>query len=226
MDQAIIESAKAELHKLMVGHDIGGHGIDHMLKVAEHASNALEYETLSPQKKLQIYLAALLHDADDDKIFKSENYENARQILAKLFIDHDVKEDIIEMISLVSCSKNGDSVPREPYMVIPRDCDRLEAIGEIGIERCLEYSQHIGNPLHADTTPRVYTREELWKVATAERFANYKRSASVIDHYYDKLLHIGQPDKLKSGNKYILMEAMRRNEVMIDYVLNYWRNVQ
>jgi hypothetical protein len=45
-----------------------------------------------------------------------------------------------EMISYVSASANGNRVPEraesEPYLLWPRWCDRLEAIGPIGAVRC------------------------------------------------------------------------------------------
>ncbi|CAH6420246.1 Hypothetical protein HVR_LOCUS1140 [uncultured virus] len=246
----IVSVVEDELRDLLKNHDVGGHGMDHMLAVASHTEKALEHELLPKHTKLQVYLAALLHDADDPKIFKnSNNYNNARDILERSItlsntrgfyyleynkcsecLDHvDLYRNtyinsIISMIDLVSCSKNGDSDPPVPWMAIPRDSDRLEAAGEIGIERCLQVTKHFGSPHHTPDTPRVYTEEELWKVATPERFTNYKKSVSMIDHYYDKLLHIVAPERLKSKNVYILKEAERRNKIMIDYVLNYWNS--
>ena len=135
------------------------------------------------------------------------------------------KRPIIEMIDLVSCSKNGDSEPPEPWMAIPRDCDRLEAIGQIGIDRCREFTIHKKAPFHTETTPRAQTIEDVWKAATPERFDAYMKgvnSISMIDHYYDKLLHIGRPEKLRSQNPYILRQAAKRNDVMASFVVDYW----
>lgn len=215
------------LQSLMRGHSIGGHGYDHFIAVRDHSILALEHENLSEREKLQVELAALLHDIDDEKIFpQSKNYENARFILNKSLKDIDDKDNFIEvvinLISLVACSKNGNSDPPEPWMAIPRDCDRLEAIGQIGIDRCLEFK---GGPYHVDTTPRASILEEVWNIATPEKFEGYmkgKRSISMIDHYYDKILHIGKPEALKSQNKYILEEAARRNDLMAQFVIDYW----
>ncbi|CAK7994550.1 Hypothetical protein POVR1_LOCUS74 [uncultured virus] len=54
-------------------------------------------------------------------------------------------------------------------------------------------------------------------------YSQGEKSQSMIDHYYDKLLHIGQPRALKSQNSYILLEAEKRNHQMIEYVLTYWK---
>jgi uncharacterized protein len=224
----IRSQVEAMLRALMTGHDVGGHGFDHFIAVANHAVAALKCETLSPRKKLEVELAALLHDVDDSKIFPdSMGYQNARAILEKIDVSDkdELIENAIEMIDLVSCSKNGDREPPEPYMAIPRDCDWLEAIGQIGIDRCRDFTIYKQAPFHVDSTPRAYTEEQVWMEATPERFTAYMngaKSASMIDHYYDKLLHIGKPAHLRSQNPYILEEAARRNHIMVEFIINYW----
>ena len=51
-----------------------------------------------------------------------------------------VIDEAVLMISYVSASGNGNSVPQEcierPYLLWPRFSDRLEAIGTIGMVRC------------------------------------------------------------------------------------------
>ena len=219
-------AAENHLKRIMINHKFPGHGVDHMILVANHAIKALIHENLEESKKLCIELAALLHDADDKKIFPHhKNNENSREILSLIGVKKNDVNLILNMINIVSCSENGNDDPAELWMAIPRDCDRLEAIGEIGIQRCKEYSLHVGNPAHTAQTVKVNNLDELWKAATPERFTNYtkgKKSVSEIDHYYDKLLHIGKPECLKSQNSYILDEAELRNSLMIDYILNYW----
>lgn len=222
--QHIVETT---LWDLMKDVEVGGHNFRHFEAVRDHAIEAVKCEpNLSERQKIQIELAAFLHDADDEKIF-SKNYNNARKILSYIEIEdkEEFIEGIIAMIDLVSCSKNGDKEPLEPWMAIPRDCDRLEAIGSIGIERCREFTLHKQAPFSVDSTLRAYTPEEVWVAATPERFTAYMngaKSASMIDHYYDKLLHIGQSHRLRSQNPYILREAATRNDIMVQYVIDYW----
>lgn len=220
-----MESIKNALKELMNHHSVGGHNYDHFLAVEDHALKALKCESLDERTKLQIRLASLLHDADEPKMFKTNNNDNARTLLYLGHFDDNFIEGVIEMINLVSCSKNGDNPVPIHWMAIPRDCDRLEAIGEVGIQRCIEYNNHIKMPKHCSETPRANTIEEVFLCATFDRFKAYMNgqpSASMIDHFYDKLLHIGKASALVSQNKYILEEANRRTDVMAEFVVDYW----
>lgn len=199
------------------------HGIDHAIRVAHHARMALRHhKEITETEKLAVLLTALLHDADDTKLFpKNKNYENARVILRKFYPK--LEDLVIKMIGFVSTSKNGNTIPDEakerPWLLIPRHADRLEAIGNGAIMRCWTYTKGINRPLFTESTPIVKTETELWKVATNERFKKYAGdSKSMLDHYDDKLLHIfAEP----SGNEYFDTHAKKRRQVMIDFRLKF-----
>jgi uncharacterized protein len=198
-----------------------GHGITHALAVLEHAKNAVKYgKNLSAIQRKSIKLASLLHDADDSKFFNHKNYENARMILKD--IEFPEADSVIEMISLVSTSKNRNRVGLEDYKYYPRWADRLEAIGEIGIVRCYVYTKHVGMHTHTDTTPRVTSLKELEIVAPPNRFDSYNgKSISMMDHFYDKLVHLGDFD---SKNEYIERVKMERMESIYDFVFNFGKS--
>jgi len=197
-----------------------GHGIGHALAVLDHASNALEEFDIDENQILSVKLAALLHDADDRKFFKDT--QNARDLLQDF--PESVRDDAMLMIDLVSCSKNGNARGDYPlWMLIPRFADRLEALGIIGIVRCYEYSVHTGRPMFTSDTPKCFSREDIQAVATAERFNKYvvcKESISMIDHFYDKLLHL----KLQTGVKYIDDCMETRHEQLVEFVLKFWKH--
>ena len=117
---------------------------------------------LKDDQTLALRLAALLHDADDRKYFTQTNpdlkYENAVQIVKDVTDNIQVVDQVCEMISYVSASGNGNSVPQscveKPYLLWPRWSDRLEAIGTIGMVRCYQYNTECGAPLSCDTTPK------------------------------------------------------------------------
>ena len=179
-----------------------GHQVDHAITVMNTAINALErwqYDISDEQKEAIIY-ASLLHDVDDRKFFSSsDTSNNALNILNTVMCNQSTINLVIEMIDLVSFSKNGNTVNipfTEIWKLIPRVCDRLESIGAIGAKRCWDYSMYIGRPLFIHSSPKPTTEEEIWGCATQQRLERYMRvkvSDSMIDHYYDKLLHINNP---------------------------------
>lgn len=215
-----------------------GHGIDHALIVFHHAQEALKDENFFhtdlsdfPGKSLRIkqarikqsiLLAALLHDADDNKFFpQNKGYENARNILNQIDLPEEQIDLILRMISLVSCSKNRNTLVEPRYLLIPRWADRLEAMGKIGIYRAYVYSQYIKNPLYLPDTPRPKTMEELLFAAHPSRFENYQGvSISMIDHLYDKVFHLAN---IETDNPYFQEKIKERHQELIDFLLDFGR---
>jgi hypothetical protein len=61
-----------------------------------------------------------------------------------------------------------------------------------------------GGALSCATTPRPKTAEEALAFASPERFAAYDgTSASMLDHYYDKLLAIARPPPELVRNRFL-----------------------
>lgn len=214
-----IKEAMVMAHNLLDNSKVDkGHGYTHAQDALELGYNAIiNSKDLSAMQKVTVLLACLLHDVDDRKFFESEDYDNARSIVRKTHPK--LEEGVIELISLVSCSKNGNTPVEEPWKAIPRDCDRILALGIVGVCRCFLYTKKVNMPFFLGDTPRCHTEEELWKVATPERFKAYKgESRSMIDHYYDKLLHI---HKMSSGNEHLEKRAKEEHKIMVDFVLAF-----
>ena len=136
------------------------------------------------------------------------------------------------MISLVSCSENGNHVPsrileeNEFHLLIPRWSDRLEAVGTKGVVRCYQYNQESGLPLSSADSPRARTIEEVWQLASPQRFQEYQRtgeSKDMISHYYDKLLHVACPPKRMVQNAYLEKQAEASSEALLEVCLRYGR---
>jgi len=209
-----------------------GHGIDHAVSVLEHAHNALLCEPgLSLKCRIHVLFSALLHDADDDKLFHAHNNDNAIYIVSQcnaefphLKLDIDL---IIQMIELVGTAKNGNSKVSTDmkWMLIPRWCDRLEACGEIGVKRTIHFANSKNLPMSLPSTPKVFNDTDIDKVAPYSRFLNYgptTRSPSVIDHLYDKILHIGlRPEDTQ--NEYLLDVSQQRSEFTKQFIFDYWQ---
>jgi uncharacterized protein len=102
--------------------------------------SALEIAETEPEADLLIVsLGALLHDADDAKLFQTENNANARRFLEGRDISPDTAEEICRVINGVSFSKNGDRKPATLEGMIVQDADRLDALGATGIARTFAY---------------------------------------------------------------------------------------
>lgn len=211
--------------------DKNGHDLKHFYRVVNHSIKALREEDLKNlpnSTKENIILASFLHDIDDQKFHQTENFFNARSLLIKLGknnreISNERIEDIIEMISLVSCSKNGDNEVPAYHMIIPRLCDRLDAIGYIGLIRCYEYTISVNRPFHVEKTIVVKNMDDFHKFK--DRYQNYllgNKSESMIDHFYDRLLHIIFP----CNNNYILEEAEKEKNILKEFIIKYWFNFE
>ena len=102
----------------------GSHDADHTLRVYRNAMLIAESE---PEcNRLTVSLAALLHDADDHKLFHTENNENARRFLSGR-ISAEQTENICACINSVSFSRNRGRVPDTLEGKIVQDADRLDA---------------------------------------------------------------------------------------------------
>ncbi len=117
--------------------DCSGHDVEHSLRVY---NNAIMLADTEPQcNRFIVSLSALLHDADDYKLFKTENNYNTRFFLEKHLTDKSIVEQICEVINSVSFSKNKGIHPKTLEGKIIQDADRLDAIGAIGIARTFTY---------------------------------------------------------------------------------------
>ena len=216
------------------------HGVNHALAVYHHADRAVEAcrPPLPSTTAMEIVVAALLHDVDDSKYFGGsgnegdELYVNAKALMSKANIPSSHWESILYMIDLVSCSKNGNSVPeiiakKEAYhLLIPRWADRVEAVGAKGVLRCYQYNQEKKRALSSPSSPRPQTEDEIWnKFATPARFQAYQdrggTSADMISHYYDKLLHLCGPPAESVRNSYLEQKLRDSAEPLIEMCLRF-----
>ena len=156
MNPSLIDSAVAYIHTLFSGNS-DGHDAEHSLRVYR---NAIRIAASYPEADREIIaLSSLLHDADDHKLFHTENNANARRFLTEQHICANEIDQIIEIIESISFSKNRDKKPSTLEGMIVQDADRLDAIGAIGIARTFAFGGRHDRSLQ-----------------------------SSVDHFYEKLL--------------------------------------
>ena len=132
----MIDEAKDYIRELFA-ENADGHGFEHSMRVYRNA--LLIAETEPDADRLVVSLGALLHDADDHKLFRTENNANARSFLEAQGISRELADRICEAVNSVSFSKNRGKHPETLEGRIIQDADRLDAIGAIGIARTFAY---------------------------------------------------------------------------------------
>ena len=155
----IISEASDYVRQLFAGNS-DGHGADHTMRVYHNAQKIME--TYPEADAFIVSLSALLHDADDHKLFNTENNLNARLFMEKNDLPPDTIEQICMTINSVSFSKNRGRSPETLEGKIVQDADRLDAIGAIGIARTFAYGGNAGRPL-ADSIKHFYDKLLLLK---------------------------------------------------------------
>ncbi|MBO4880283.1 MAG: HD domain-containing protein [Firmicutes bacterium] len=144
MHERAVDNAIAYIEELFRG-NAGGHDAAHTMRVYR---NALKIAEKEPGCDVETaVLAALLHDADDHKLFATENNANARVFLAANGATEEETERICAVINAISFSKNRDRVPDTLEAKVVQDADRLDAIGAIGIARTFAYGGEHGRSL-------------------------------------------------------------------------------
>jgi uncharacterized protein len=140
----LTENAVTFVKKLFAGNS-GGHDAAHTLRVYRTAMRIAENE---PDCDREIVaLASLLHDADDRKLFRTENNGNARAFLEENGVPADRIERICAVINCVSFSQNQGRSPDSAEGRIVQDADRLDAMGAVGIARTFAYGGQHGRPM-------------------------------------------------------------------------------
>ena len=146
MNELLIRNAKDYIRELFAGNS-DGHGLDHSLRVYANAMTIAEAE---PDCNIEaVALAALLHDADDHKLFDTEENSNAVSFLKSNGVDNEEIEFIVRIINSVSFSKNKGQKPDSLEGMIVQDADRLDAMGAIGIARTFAYGGKHGRSLES-----------------------------------------------------------------------------
>ena len=155
----IISDAIDYVKELFAGNS-DGHGADHTMRVYHNTQMILEK---SPGADSFVsLLAALLHDADDHKLFNTEHNLNARSFMEQKGLTLETIEEVCRTINSVSFSHNRGKRLETLEGMIVQDADRLDAIGAIGIARTFAYGGKVGRPL-SDSIKHFYDKLLLLK---------------------------------------------------------------
>ncbi|WP_261817846.1 HD domain-containing protein [Vibrio gallicus] len=179
------------------------HDISHIKRVVKTA------KLLANQEKAQLDIvvpAAYLHDCvnlpkdhPDRHLASQLAADKAVQFLIELDYPSHTHKAIYHAISAHSYSANISAQTIEAKVV--QDADRLDALGAIGIARCIQVSTQLSSSLYQAQDPFADKRE-----------LDDKRYC--IDHFFSKLFKLPQTMQTKSGQK----EGTKRAIFMRQYL--------
>jgi len=201
--------------------------IKHALWVYNKANKALESSRfeLKEYQAISILLASLLHTGS---IKSSIPHELAKVVTSLLAEEGVIKDNrtlslvpkLLDYIDKFNSEIQQLNMKKEQlWMLIPRYSVLLSKIGEYGIIKHWDYYIEHKIPLYNEHTTYVTTEEELWKVATRERYLDSKEiSSNFIDLFYDRLLHLS---RVKTGIEFFDLEIERCHRVMVNFVIDF-----
>ena len=172
----LIEDAAAYVQELFRT-NAGGHDADHTMRVYRNTLRIAENE---PDCDVRIAaLAALLHDADDHKLFSTKNNANARAFLEAHQVPRQTIDRICGVINSVSFKQNKGKAPDTPEGKVVQDADRLDAMGAIGVARTFAYGGEHGRSM-ADSVQHFYDKllrlKELMNTETGRQMAEQRHA--------------------------------------------------
>lgn len=190
--------------KDLFAHDATGHDWYHTDRVRK---NALEIAGKENADLFICELAALLHDAGDEKFHNSEEVgrDFVSSWLLKQHLPKETMRNVMEAIDTVSFKGGANRPPEQIEGKVVQDADRLDALGAIGIARCFMFAGNKGDAMHI---PHMKPRDQMSK----EDYRNGESTA--INHFYEKLLTLNSQMTTETG----LKMAKKRHEFLETYL--------
>ncbi len=179
------------------------HDLAHIRRVAANARRLAAAEGAD----LQVVIpAAWLHDCvmiPKDSPLRSSTSRLAAEAAACFLREAGYPTPVIPAIehAIEAHSFTAQVTPQTPEARVVQDADRLEAIGAIGLARCLMLGGALDRPLYHPTEPFPSGR------APDER-------AYSLDHFYQKLLKLADEMKTAAGQA----EAQQRTAFLQQFL--------
>jgi len=175
------------------------HDITHVRRVVQNTLMLTEAERGNAAVSVP---AAWLHDCvavAKDSPLRSRASQLAAQEAVRFLASIGYPEDLLPQIHhAIEAHSFSANIPTETLEArIVQDADRLEALGAIGIARCLLTGGSMGTPLYEPGDPFAENRDPDDRRYT-------------LDHFYCKLLGLADTMKTAAGKA----EAVRRTDYM------------
>ncbi len=203
----ILQAAETYIKELCAS-DASGHDHFHALRVSRTAAALAKAEGADEEI---CALAALLHDADDEKLFP-ETHETQAHTVAFLrgqgVSEAEIRR-VCHIIEQISFKGTGSVTPDSLEGKCVQDADRLDAIGAIGIARAFAYGGSRGRAMYDPAEPPAMEMD-------AE---TYRRHVSTtVNHFYEKLFRLSALLNTDAARRL----AAHRDAVMQDFLAEFY----
>lgn len=180
-----------------------GHGLDHISRVVQNARVICQHE---PAELEIVVLAAWLHDCvsvPKDSPLRSQASRLAAEAAQKFLNDSGFPTKLIGPIAhCIAAHSFSAGIPCQTIEAkIVQDADRLEALGAIGIARCLMTGGSLKMRLYDASEPFPVSRPAM-------------DSQQSIDHFFAKLLGLASTMQTSQGRRM----AQERTEFLKVYL--------
>jgi uncharacterized protein len=221
--------------KHSAGYD-GSHDISHIDRVVENALRILSNSDVETKKVIQkdvLVAIASLHDSFDHKYFTTEDAvseakkEVGEFLMSELSYTNDLVELIISVIDSMGYTTEISKLAHNDlgalhlrYLYIVQDADRLDAIGAVGIARCLTFSGAFGRPIISATGATESEQRLKFNLGCLEPVVS-KKSGSAIEHFYDKLVFLKDMLKTPAGRAI----GEQRHKFILDFLDQFFNEI-
>ncbi len=189
-----------------VSHQCGGdpaHDMQHVKRVVANSRK------IAAAEKADLWIlipAAWLHDCvhvAKNSAARSQASQLAADRAVQFLREKRYPDEYLDSIhhAITAHSYSAGIAPRTLEAKVLQDADRLDALGAIGLSRCLMLGGHLGIEMLSPTDPFCRTRPP-----DDTRF--------VLDHFFSKLLKLADSMQTESG----LRMAQERTEFLLDYL--------
>ena len=198
-----LDDAELEAFLRVEMHSDPAHDLLHVRRVVATASKLAEESGASLEV---VRLAAWLHDCvtvAKDSQQRSQASRIAAERAGEFLGTHRYSDATISAVvhAIEAHSFSADIPPRTLEARVVQDADRLDALGAIGVARCLMVGAKLDRPLYQPVDPFCDRRDPDDNRAT-------------IDHFFTKLLGLSDTMQTSSGRR----EADRRTQFMHGYL--------
>lgn len=186
------------------------HDLAHIRRVVANARMLAAAEGA----RLEIVLpAAWLHDCviiPKDSPQRQYASTRAAQVAGDFLREQGFPADIPAIQHAIAAhSFSAGIAPRTLEAMVVQDADRLDALGAIGIARCLQLGGALGRPLYNADDPFAVTRP-------------LDDTANTLDHFFVKLLTLAERMQTATGRA----EAHRRTAFMREFLQQLGKEIR